>query len=389
MFIARLIISIFLLCGFAPISSMAQDANSGFHDDIDRNAEDFVTVSLLVAEPYGTLYSGFGHCALRMQCPAYGLDEVYSYEGEDASDKFVRFFLGQLKMGMNTITIDEYLDSFREENRGVRAYRLNLQPVVKQNLWRILDGKIREGMELPYDYIARGCAITTSRFVREALYPSCIEYDEWREHNIRTIREAGSYNLQDAPWSSWLLNTITGSGVDDRNVAPEDLIVLPEDLLNIWLKAKVDGRPLLDNHYEQLVPQGPAIQRPAVTPMIMAVLILVLALISFVLRTPYIDWGILVVQTFIGLAIIYLLLSDVPNNEWNWLIIPFNPLPILLWRRRMKAYLVLGAINIAWLLGMLLYPTMLVYPANMVLAAAVTIVLMKYSKINIINKISR
>lgn len=380
---AKRVIFVFLLVLLGTVGVWSQDANRGFHDDIDRNADDFVTVSLLVAEPSEVLYSGFGHCALRMQCPTYNMDYIYSYEGENASDKFVRFFLGQLKMGMMRFPTDVFLDDYREIKRGVRAYVINLSPVAKQNLWRILDQKVAEGMDLPYDYIVRGCGISTSRFIREAIFPTCIEYGDWADSNYRTIREAGSDNLKNMPWSCWILNTIIGSGVDDREANPEDLTVFPEDLLNVWLKAKVDGHPLLNSHYEWLVPQSQTLSSETViTPQMVAIFILLLAIISFWLSSPYIDWLVLAIQTLLGLAITYLLLSDVPNNDWNWLIVPFNPLPAFLWHWRRKAFPVLATINIIWLLGMLLYPAMLVNSANLILAVAVTIILLKYTNIN-------
>ena len=51
-------------------------------------AEDFVIASVCVASPGEDVYSALGHACLRLQCPTYNLDYIYSYEAEDADDGF-------------------------------------------------------------------------------------------------------------------------------------------------------------------------------------------------------------------------------------------------------------------------------------------------------------
>lgn len=164
-------------------------------DSIDRYAPDFLTVSLLVADPSDVLYSCSGHCALRLECPTFDLDYVYSYEGESVRDKVVQFFLGNLKMGLFATPTDESLEEFREAKRGVKQYRLNLPPVAKLRLWELMDNMLEQGNDLPYDYIERGCALSTSRFIREALDTIEIKYGQWSEYNHHTIREQFCYDM--------------------------------------------------------------------------------------------------------------------------------------------------------------------------------------------------
>ena len=107
------------------LSVAERNAQMGFNDTIDRQAEDFVTVGLIVSEPGKILYSVLGHACLHMQCPAFGLDYIFTYESEEVRGKVFRFLLNDLKMGMMQLSMDEYLRPYIEEERGVKEYRLN------------------------------------------------------------------------------------------------------------------------------------------------------------------------------------------------------------------------------------------------------------------------
>ena len=75
----------------ASLGVSAQEADTTKYD------EDFVKTSLIIASPGDMLYSKVGHCAIRMQCPQYRLDYVFSYESEDARQKVLTFLAGKLK----------------------------------------------------------------------------------------------------------------------------------------------------------------------------------------------------------------------------------------------------------------------------------------------------
>ena len=70
-----------------PMSAKEQYVDPVFGDTIDRSAEDFVKVSLMIADPGAAFYSVFGHACLRMQCPAFDMDYCFSYESEDVKNR--------------------------------------------------------------------------------------------------------------------------------------------------------------------------------------------------------------------------------------------------------------------------------------------------------------
>lgn len=360
----------------APALSVAErNALQGFNDTINRLADDFVTVSLVIADPGTELYSILGHAALRMQCPVFELDQVFSYESEQVHGKLLRFLANDLKMGMMRIPTSEYLHGYQEEGRGAKAYKLNLSPGAKMELWRILDQKVEEGMNLPYDYIKRGCA-TSCRLLVEKVAE--IQYAEITLNDPRTMREQ-FYDNAPKGWALFECMTLVGGQVDDSHLPALKRLIAPVELVKAWQNATINNELLI---------KGDAIEmshiigssREIFTPVYMAFVILLLALISIFWSKPYIDWTVLALQTFLGILMLWLLVSPLPGSEWSWLIVPFNPLPLICWKWRRYWALPYTIILLLWsgiMVGVNLWGHRLVDWAHILLVMAFAIVLLK------------
>ena len=183
--IVRHLISFWLLA-LLPIGIQAQEmsvaernAAQGFNDTIDRLDPNFVLVSLCVADPtdwQDDVLGVAGHAFLRLQCPIFGLDHCFSYEGERVNDNLFKYLSGQTKMGMFRAHTNEYLEDFRKWNRSVHEYRLNMPPEAEQRLWEIMDNHTTNKISLRHDLKKYGCAITVVRFVKQALAETPIIY---------------------------------------------------------------------------------------------------------------------------------------------------------------------------------------------------------------------
>ena len=90
-----LLLFVILLAFSAPLLCVGQEADSIEQARQDSlaitEADDFVTASILTATPSDVLYSCAGHASIRMQCPYYDLDMVYTYESEAVTDKVLTF----------------------------------------------------------------------------------------------------------------------------------------------------------------------------------------------------------------------------------------------------------------------------------------------------------
>lgn len=362
------------------VDEHGQYVDTTFHDNIDRTADDFVIASLLVTDPGTYMYSVLGHACLRLQCPAFGMDYCFTYESEDESKKVLSFLAGKLMMGLFAIPTETYCAFYREERRGLYEYKLNLPIDAKRELWRILDGYLAEGTRLPYDYYHRGCAITAQNFVQEALGKRRIVYDQSLYEESFNAREIWIGATTKALWVRFIALFIAGGDTNTPLVGEKKLIV-PKDLAQAWQKATVNGVPLLASEPVVLVEGEPKVADGWFTPMVLAVLLLLLSVANLFWKRPYFDWLMLLLQTFGGCFMTYLIcFSDLCCTEWNWLIIPFNPLPAIFWCWRKYWALPCAVVLMIWSIVMsvvFIWGHVLVDWSHIVMVVAWMVVLLK------------
>lgn len=369
------VLFVFVLASFQGVRG--QESDTVVHD------EDFVIASVIVADPGAVLYSRVGHVALHMQCPTHKLDYVFSYESEDVRNKVPAFLAGKLKMGMFAIPTDEYLAQYRLEGRGVREYRLHLPIHVKQELWRVLDNHMMEGANLPYDYITHGCAHSTLMMLKEALDTIAIDYGEWPERfHERNRRELTALQLADSsPWTWCFLNLICNGAINDE-CSLEDKLIMPSDLVEMLQQAQVQGHPLLDSEPHRVLEGAPVPERGILSPLAVAIILLLLTVLCWIIKKSWMDYVLLVLQTLLGLVTVYLVcFSTLCCTEWSWLIVPFNPLPLVAWKWRRYWALPYAIILVLWLLFVAVWPHSLTDWPYIVLTIALVL-----SYINIFRK---
>ena len=340
-------------------------------DGVNRKDPNFITASVLLIEPDENIYSGVGHVCFRLECPTYKMDYCFSYESESVKQRVLTFFAGNLKMGMFATPAAEYLKPFKETGRGVRQYKLNLPPEVKQKLWKLLDGKVAEGAYLPYDYDKRGCAWTVLSTLMNALRP------EWLEVKGRlpakfaqSRRELLHAALEAYPWNRFFLHAIWGVGAD-REMPRYQNIVVPADLIEFLARATFRGMALLGEEAEVVVSTRMKEKPSSVSPIVAACCVVALAILGWFLKSRLIDIILLAVQTSGGVFFCYLVfISKLPGTTWNWLIVPFNVLPLVFWKwREMWAAWFVGVL-VLWEVFMLVYPHRLTDTAFVILALA-------------------
>ena len=361
-----------------------RNAAQGFNDTIDRLAPDFVTVSLVVCDPGDILYSSFGHAMLHLECPSFNLDYIFSYESEGITGNWGRFLRGDLKMGMFATKPDMIYESYRDEGRGVREYKLNLSPMQKQELWRIMDELVAMGPDQPYDYYNRGCAISVVHVVKQALQGQAIEYYHWPPKFDGTLRELGYECVTKAqrPWNRFALMTLAGSGIDNPNIPRERKLIVPSDLAEVWQNAKMNGTPLLEKEPKVILESSEVNESKWwLSPLAISLLIFLLAFIPW----REIDYVLLAIVTLIGVVVCYtVFVSTLPCTDWNWLIIPFNILPAIGWYWRKYWALPYSGIILVWCLVMIgewFWGHVLVDWPHIILALAFCVVLVKQRKV--------
>lgn len=355
------------------IIAQNQNLPAGYFD------EDYISASIVIADPADVMYSCLGHACIRMQCPSQGLDYCYTYESENVSNRIGAFLRGKLKMGMAVVPAETYVSCYKNDGRGVYEYKLNLLLEQRRELWRLLDKKVAQGMKLPYDYFKRGCAISCLTIISEVVGEENIKFGPWPGNFNGTIREM-CYNASTGfSWYQYLLMTLVGNTKEfDGKADNSTKLLVPVELVRTLQNATLDGRPLLAQDVNMLANQTKKYKDTWCTPNVVFAIILLLAIVNLFVKKPYLDWTILGLQTILGIVVVYLVcISSLPCSSWSWLIIPFNPLPLLFWKWRRYWAVPYAGIIIVWLLGILVWPHMLVHTANMLFAAAFALVLLK------------
>lgn len=363
-----------------------RNAAQGFNDTIDRLAEDFVTVGLIVSEPGEILYSVLGHACLHLQCPTFGLDYIFSYESEGVRGKVFRFLLNDLNMGMMQMSMDEYLQPYKEEGRGVKEYHLNLPPEVESELWRMCDERVGQGMYLEYDPVKRGCAISVVHSVEDAIRSANeitgssyqIDYPEWGNKSNRTIREIFYDNAAKGWGLFWCMTMVSGRYVDNPDIPEEEKLIAPFELVERWQVATINGLPIISEEPIELAPSQKQYKGEWFSPLVFALLLFVLSIIGMFTKNSYLDYAFLSLYTIFSLLITYMLVfPSMPNTDWNWLIIPFNILPAICWKWRKKWALPYVIVIALWCICMLCAPHRLVEYTHIILAISFGIILLK------------
>lgn len=361
----------FILCFFA-VSALAQEGGV---------PENFVRAYVVVADPGEDIYSALGHACLRLVCDTYELDNVFSYEGEDVPHQLGQFFAGRLKMGVRGVPTEEYVAQYKQEGRSVHQYELLLPIHVKQRLWMQMDQHCEEP-DVPYDYVERGCAVSTLQWIIDAADPDSLQFGPWPSAMQRTRVEI-TYDSIARPWARDILITFTSGVANDTDIPLHRKIQIPTSLPQYLALATYNGRPIIagadsivaslpKNFYEPwrttLSPLKMHLHSLPTPPTLWAAALLLLALIGWWRKQLLWSLPTLIAGTLLTLFVTYLMfLSSLPNNEWNWLVLVFNPLPLLLWKWRKKwgkAYFIYTCV---WAVVMLLWPHFVLCPAHLIL----------------------
>ena len=364
------------------LSVAERNAAQGFNDTIDRLAPDFVRVSLCIADPTDWREDALGtsgHAFLRLQCPIFGLDNCFSYEGESVNDNLYRYLSGQTKMGMFAVHTDEYLEDYRRWNRSVHEYVLAMPPEAEQRLWEIMDNHTTNAISLRHDLNKYGCAITVVRYVKKALDKTPIMYESNEEMAHMTRREIGYRSLEKHPWLR-LISLVFTDNTANKHLPLDEKLIIPADLAEVWQRATVDGKPFA-TYVGDLVEGAPIEQsKHWFTPMMVAIVILLITIGMAFTKYSYWDWMLLGVQAVYGcvLVFLWLVMREFGGAAYIMLVL-FNPLPLILWCWRRYWALPYAIGLTVGLIVLECMPHMLIDPAIEVLAIAYVILFSKDS----------
>ena len=344
-----------LLAVLAMLSAWVNGAHSSPNDSVKvlPDSSNFVTASLLTISPADEIYSVFGHTAIRMECPVYKLDYVFTFESDPSVDGFLTFFAGKAKAKFLAVPTDEFLGEMRTTGRGVRQYELNLTHHEKQELWRHLDEDMMEGEHRKFNLLLNNCVSVSILKIQESCIDEYLEWGqkEWPLTESNAVQVA--YYCRYSPWMKFMSLTFAGTALDkeydiEYHISPD--LVVPALQKATFVSTK-DGsrRKVITDKSKELLPKKVEIKQSPVTPALLLGSLLVLTLFLTFAEWRWnwkniahvLDMVLFTVQSLCGILLVYITyVSEIFGTTWNWYLIPFNPIPLFLWLclRKQKSY---------------------------------------------------
>ena len=318
------------------------------------DSSNFVTASLLVIEPGPKTVSAMGHSAIRLECPVHNLDYCFTLENNPEYSGLA-FILGKTPAHDIAVPTNEFITKFATEKRRVLQYELNLTLHEKQELWRAADIEFtNEGHRL-FNYSYDGtdnCTSICLELIEQALIDEKIIVDEMPGILTRNNGIYFRYMSRRSPWVQFLLITLGGTACDEtwnmRNrMAPEVIIPL---LSHSHFEGQHGSRSVLKGSGKELLPRGVVVSPSHLSPILVFGALLAIAIVISVLQyyrrvnkiARAFDVGLFVFQLLLAMLLVTACcVGSIVGTHWNWYLIPFNPLPLiiwLLWHKRKKFY---------------------------------------------------
>lgn len=318
--------------GAAPLEPLLPDSSN------------FVTASLLLASPSDVLYSCQGHCAIRLQCPTHDLDYVYTVSSNvDNPNDVISFFLKQGRVSMLAVPTADYLGEYQKDGRSVVQYDLNLTHHEKQRLWRNLDGEILQRPYAQFNYMGINCVSFCLEQLEYAIINGQLRLENTPAQLNRADGSLARFYTRRAPWAEFLFMTFMGTAADRRvstegRLAPELLI----ETLKLNPIRNDDGtlRPVLfSDQPRELLPLVKPETTTHLTPMLVFGFLLIAIVVITLLEWKGLrrlagatDITLLALQTLLGLILLQATyMANLFEIRWNWYLIVFNPIPLILW----------------------------------------------------------
>ena len=295
-------------------------------DTVAWQRDDYVKASLLIAEPSAEVYSLFGHCALRLQCPSQQMDYCFTFETSTDTKGILRFLRGDAKGGFMAAPTEDFFAAYQEAGRSVAQYELNLTPSEKLRLWKAVDDELAAGFNRHYDYLHTHCTSMIVALVQQASREPII-YNNLPEQLRGSFRHV-LLTTSRYPWSTFFWQTVMGPAADATEPLEHKLVpvLLPE----VWQRAGV----IKDTE----IPHSSfrAKRDSSFFILYSSFLLLVLCITMGQLfagwnRLPrLLDFTLVAVHTLTAIFLSWLVLfSRLEATQWNWYLLAFNPLPQL------------------------------------------------------------
>lgn len=377
---------------------------------VKSDSSDFITASLLIVQPdQNSMITYYGHAAMRLQCPSSHLDYCFSFDSF-TSGNFWALITGADRTTLLPVATPDFIKQYSEKNRKVYEHELNLTLDEERRLWQLVDRLVEQGPYLMTDFLNHGCAGETASIITSVIDGNIV-YPSTLQHMDNSQYEIIDRYMDNSEWTKLMLSLFSGHDALRTLENNEEKLMLPSVLEMIWKETNIeeaDGsvRPIFapkdmivydvadlsqgskvenlkSGVWEQRI-MGP--ESWTICLLVLVILLSIAELINKKVRviSKALDVLLMTIQTSIGLVLVALLIcSTLPTTAgWNWNIIVFNPLPLLVWlvwkwkapqaKQRMWVYAVYTLVTLLFFINMICHTNFFV-PTQYYLVAAMCV----------------
>ena len=342
-------------------------------------------VSVLTIGPGSSLNDAFGHSAFHIQDPSQNIDLVFNYGvyDFDTPNFYTKFAQGKLNYLIGVNYFDDFILSYKRQNRTVQTQELNLNSEQKQALFDYLLTNYKpENREYLYDFFYNNCA-TKIRDVLGTALDTKIVYNAPVNLESKTFRTLIQDNLETNSWGSLGIDIALGS-VIDQTATPEEYMFLPEYIHTFFGEATFSntGKKLVsedDVLYQKQNETNTStslITSPFVVLSLLGILIIIITYFDYKKkkRTKLLDTSILIITGIIGVCLLLLwFATDHTATAQNYNLLWAFPLNLVLaWqllKKQPKAWVIkflkfliimLALIAFHWIVGIQVFAPALI-----------------------------
>ena len=305
-----------------------------------RAQQDSVKVSLLTCAPGTEIYELFGHTAIRYENPAEGQDLVFNYGifSFNTPNFEMRFIKGETDYRLGVVPYSYFEGEYAMRGSSVYQQVLNLTAEEKQKIWNLLEENYRpENRVYRYNYFYDNCT-TRARDKIEDCINGKVVYPE-AEEGV-TFRDIVHRCTEGNEWDELGIDLCLGSEAD----APIDgrkQMFIPFNMLEAARAAVImqgdSVRPLVlsESKVVDVEPEEAEagfLLSPLSCTCILLVVTCMIAWLQLKWKKVIWAWDLFLfgAQGIAGCIIAFLFFFSIhPTVGSNWLIILFNPIPLI------------------------------------------------------------
>ena len=338
----KLVYILSLLAVMLPVTLWAeQTRQQDGQQPVADGQQDSVCVSLLTVTPGKRVYELYGHTAIRVRevMPGRLSDWVFNYGTFSfAQPHFVwRFVKGETDYELGVVPYALFYDTYVKEGRGIDEQLLNLSPAESRRLVDALSRNLLpENATYRYNFFYDNCTTRAIDMIERAVEGKIV----WPQAEAgKTLRNIVDQYSEVSPWNKLGQDLLLGAEADapadrkSQGFAP----LYAERFVEKAVVVSPDGtRRRLAEPKRVLLPAQTGKTAKGLTPMWAFGILFVVTLIitTYEWRKGICFWAydalLLLAQGLAGLAVFLLFcFSTHPTVGSNWLIILFNPLPLL------------------------------------------------------------